>query len=30
VLHPFAGRLDPAEYARQRAAVTVRALQGQP
>jgi tagatose 6-phosphate kinase len=29
VLHPFAGRLDPAEYARQRAAVTVRALQEQ-
>lgn len=29
VLHPYAGRLDPAEYARQRAAVTVRALQEQ-
>lgn len=30
VLHPHAGRLDPAEYAVQRAAVTVRALQAQP
>jgi len=29
VLHPFAGRLDPAEYAAQRAGVTVRALQEQ-
>lgn len=29
VLHPYAGRLDPAEYMRQRATVTVRALQEQ-
>lgn len=29
VLHPYAGRLDPAEYAVQRTAVTVRALQAQ-